>query len=186
MENNNIMIKNLKIAGKFGEFSLEELVMPANVFAELSDKTTDIFEGIAEVVGFDEEPSKDGDGAEVAVETSKEVKEVREVKAPSSTSTITEKVKGDLKKMAKLKRIREDEYIYKDCTTKVSVKIDRDYVTLRVNGQDCGFCVYINNNPPKSGGKDIPYVVETLNLINDVELREYFVNLITKYKNSID
>ena len=185
MENNNIVIKNLKIAGKFGEFTLEELTLPCTKEAwDILGNLTDAASGAAEVVGFENDLS-DRDEIKVAEEY-ETTKEVKEVKAPSSTSTITEKVKGDLKKMAKLKRIRENEYIYKDCATKVSVKIDRDYVTLRVNGQDCGFCVFINNNPPKSSGKDIPYVVETLNLINDVELREYFVNLITKYKGSID
>lgn len=49
MENNNIVIKNLKIAGKFGEFTLEELTLPCtkeawNILDNLADVASDAAE----------------------------------------------------------------------------------------------------------------------------------------------
>lgn len=182
MENNMIIVKGFHMSGKFGELTLDELTLPCTKEAwDILGNLADVASGAAEVVGFENDLS---DRNEIKAE---------EIKAPSAvvssvpTPTITGKVKADLAKMPRVKRTRENSYAYEDPTIKVSVGFSHSgYVELNATNSNRDFCVYINNKPTKYSDIDIPYVIETLNLIEDEGLREYLVNLIREYKGNID
>ena len=184
MENNNmITVKGFKMSGKFGEVTLDELTLPCTKEAwDIIGNLADVASDAAEVVGFENDLSD-----------CNEMKVAEEIKAPSTatasapTPTITGKVKADLAKMPGVDRTRENSYTYEDPTIKVSIEFSHSgYVELNAKSSNRGFCVYINNKPPKRSDIDISYVIETLNLIEDEEFRGYLVNLVKEYVGNID